>query len=301
MTRVVRVPLKQLTPENVEGFGEVIRSLDEVEPVVREGEMVTERMEMLRKGDELYFANLAVGDEGVVATLVEGAAHVSHVNFHSDATQAFIGADRKPTVFLLAKPTNNLRPEDFVAFYSDGSLGMSMLPDVWHTSPLPVEGSQSYEKHAGQGLPPCDRRARFSRRGRGVGGAAPRTGAPVGGKSVQRCARLRRCRAERAAVSVAVAFLGSLAGSAEASPRPQSPQAGETVLHATRVAEAPRLDGVLDERIWGPGGALRPVPSAGAENRSAGERTNRGADPVYRHQSVLRRTRLPARSGHDSR
>ena len=151
MTRVVHVPLKQLTPENVEGFGEVIRSLDEVEPVVREGEMVTERMEMLRKGDELYFANLAVGDEGVVATLVEGAAHVSEVNFHSDATQAFIGADRKPTVFLLAKPTNNLRPENFVAFYSDGSLGMSMLPDVWHTSPLPVEGNQSYENTQGNG------------------------------------------------------------------------------------------------------------------------------------------------------
>lgn len=151
MPRVVCVPLKQLTPENAEGFGEVIGSLDEVQPVVREGEMVQERMEMRRRDDELYFTNHAVGDEGVVATVVDGAARVSHVNFHADATQAFIGADRRPTVFLLAKPTENLRPEDFVAFYSDGSVGMSMFPDVWHTSPLPVEGSQSYENMQGNG------------------------------------------------------------------------------------------------------------------------------------------------------
>ncbi len=151
MTRVVRVPLRRLVPENVEGFGEVIRDLDDVCPVVREGEMVCDRMEMVRRDDEIYSTNLAVGDEGVVATVVDGAARVSHVNYHGDATQAFIAADRRPTIFLLAKPTDDLQPEDFVAFYSDGSVGMSMLPDVWHTSPLPVEGSQSYENTQGNG------------------------------------------------------------------------------------------------------------------------------------------------------
>ena len=151
MTRVVRIPLKQLTPKNVEGFGAVIRYLDDVCPVIREGEMVQDRMEMVRRGDELYFTNHAIGDEGVVATIVDGSAHVSHVNYHSDATQAFIGADHRPTIFLLAKPTDSLQPEDFVAFYSDGSLGVSMLPDVWHTSPLPVDGSQSYENTQGSG------------------------------------------------------------------------------------------------------------------------------------------------------
>ncbi len=149
MARIVRVPVKRLTPEAAEGFGKVIRSLDEIEPVIREGEMVKERMEVRHQGDELYFKNHAVADEGVVGKLVGGAAHVSYVNCHGDATQAFIGADRRPTVFLLAKPTKNPRPEDFVGFYSDGSLGMSMFPDVWHTSPLPVEGSQEYENTQG--------------------------------------------------------------------------------------------------------------------------------------------------------
>ncbi len=151
MARVVRVPLQRLIPENVEGFGEVICDLDDVRPVIREGEMVCDHMEMVRRGDELYFTNLAVGEEGVVATVVDGAARVSHVNYHSDATQAFIGAERRPTIFLLAKPTDDPQPEDFVAFYSDGSVGMSMLPDVWHTSPLPVEGSQLYENTQGNG------------------------------------------------------------------------------------------------------------------------------------------------------
>ena len=93
--------------------------------------------------------NHAVNDEGIVGKLVPGTARVSHFNFHADATQAFIGADRKPTVFVLAKPTKNPRPEDFVGFYSDGALGMSLFPDVWHTSRLPVEGSQEYENTQG--------------------------------------------------------------------------------------------------------------------------------------------------------
>ena len=51
--------------------------------------MVKERMEVRRQGDELYFKNHAVDDEGVVAKLVDGAARISYVNFHGDATQAF--------------------------------------------------------------------------------------------------------------------------------------------------------------------------------------------------------------------
>ena len=149
MVTVINVPLKLLVPENVEGYGEVISSLEDVRPVVREGEMVKERMEMVRIGNELYFTNHAVGDDGIVATLVDSSARGSQVNYHGDATQAFIGADRKPTVFLLAKPTKNPCAEDFVAFYSNGSVGMSMLPDVWHTSPLPVEGNQVYENTQG--------------------------------------------------------------------------------------------------------------------------------------------------------
>ena len=70
MARVVRVPVKRLTPEAAEGFGRVIRSLDEIEPIIRKGEMVKERMEVRRQGDELYFKNYAVDDEGVVAKLV---------------------------------------------------------------------------------------------------------------------------------------------------------------------------------------------------------------------------------------
>jgi hypothetical protein len=50
-----------------------------------------------------------------------------------------------------ATPITRTCPEDFVAFYSDGSVGVSMFPDVWHTSPLPVDGSQSYENMQGNG------------------------------------------------------------------------------------------------------------------------------------------------------
>lgn len=149
MTRLVRVPLKWLTPEAARDVGQVIRCLDEIRPVVRRGRMVVERIEVTRRDDQLHFENHAVGDAGPVATIAGGCALVSHVNFHSDASQAFIGKRREATVFLVAPPAARPRPEDFVAFYSDGSVGLCMSPDVWHTTPLPVLGSQEYENSQG--------------------------------------------------------------------------------------------------------------------------------------------------------
>ena len=97
MAQVVRVPVKQLREEDVEGFGEVIRDLDDVRPVIREGEMVRERMEMERRDDGLYFTNHAIGDEGVVATVVDGAARVSFVNYHGDARRSSVPTAYPPS------------------------------------------------------------------------------------------------------------------------------------------------------------------------------------------------------------
>ncbi|HET7235853.1 MAG TPA: ureidoglycolate lyase [Actinomycetota bacterium] len=146
---MIRVPLKRLTAESASGIGQVIRHLDEARPALRRGRMVVERIEVTRRGDRLHFQNHAVGDSGPVATLVDGCARVSHVNFHSDASQAFISRRREATVFLVAPPAERARAEDFVALYSDGSLGLCMLPDVWHTTPLPVTGSQEYDNTQG--------------------------------------------------------------------------------------------------------------------------------------------------------
>jgi hypothetical protein len=149
MTRLVRVPLRWLMPHDAREVGQVIASLDEIRPVVRHGRMVVERIEVTRRDNELHFRNHAVGDAGPVATIANGCALVGHVNFHSDASQAFIGKRREATVFLVAPPALRPRPEDFVAFYSDGSSGLCMFPDVWHTTPLPVQGSQEYENTQG--------------------------------------------------------------------------------------------------------------------------------------------------------
>jgi len=155
MTQLVRVPLKRLTPEAVRDIGHVIRGLDESRPVVHRGRMVVERIQVTRREDQLHFKNHAVGDEGPVATIVGGFAHVSHVNFHSDASQAFISKSREATVFLVAPPSARPRPEDFIAFYSDGSVGLCMFPNVWHTTPLPIQGSQEYENTQGADYHAC--------------------------------------------------------------------------------------------------------------------------------------------------
>ena len=82
----------------------------------------------------------------------------------------------------------------------------------------------------------------------------------------------------RATLALALLGAGLIASGAEAtslaSPASQSADESETVLHATRVAEAPELDGVLDEQIWEEASPfdrfIQQVPDTGAP---ASERT----------------------------
>ena len=50
MTRLVRVPVRWLTPHDARDVGQVIASLDEIRPVVRHGRMVVERIEVTVQG-----------------------------------------------------------------------------------------------------------------------------------------------------------------------------------------------------------------------------------------------------------
>ncbi|NEP07890.1 MAG: hypothetical protein F6K25_23310 [Okeania sp. SIO2G4] len=57
---------------------------------------------------------------------------------HLDAGEALISKNGEPSIFLVAPPKEDVKAEDFVALYSDGSKGISMKSGVWHTTPIPL-------------------------------------------------------------------------------------------------------------------------------------------------------------------
>ena len=50
------------------------------------------------------------------------------LNYHPDGGQVFFPVERVPFVMLLALPGDDVKLEDFVAFYFDGSIGLQIKP-----------------------------------------------------------------------------------------------------------------------------------------------------------------------------
>ncbi|MCW5746446.1 MAG: ureidoglycolate lyase [Alphaproteobacteria bacterium] len=61
-----------------------------------------------------------------------------HANYHPDGGQLFWPLDGQPFVVPVAPPGDDIRPEQFVAFRSDGSFGIYIHPDIWHEGTFPI-------------------------------------------------------------------------------------------------------------------------------------------------------------------
>jgi hypothetical protein len=61
-----------------------------------------------------------------------------HANYHPDGGQLFFPLDATPFVVPLALPGDDLKPEQFVSFYFDGSCGLYINPDIWHEGVFPL-------------------------------------------------------------------------------------------------------------------------------------------------------------------
>ena len=96
------------------------------------------------KGDVLYGENEAVGGHYVLAYNVLPAdaneEHSDdpqrilmwHANYHPDGGQLFFPLDKKPFVVPLALPGDDVKPDDFVCFWFDGTKGLYIHPNIWH-------------------------------------------------------------------------------------------------------------------------------------------------------------------------
>jgi len=62
---------------------------------------------------------------------------VRDTNYHPDGGQVFFSKSRRPFVMLMAPPVgDDIKLEDFAAFWFDGSCGFNIAPNVWHQAPF---------------------------------------------------------------------------------------------------------------------------------------------------------------------
>lgn len=170
--RLIDVPLVRATAESLAGYGEIVR-----DPKAHRVEIVPWPLSGWRRldagtgieggttegifacewrGNELLGRNEAVGGHYVIGfreppelakragakrpgvALGEGRVLLWHCNYHPDGGQLFWPLDGKPFVVPAALPGDDLRPESFVGFWSDGSVGIYIHPGIWHEGVFPV-------------------------------------------------------------------------------------------------------------------------------------------------------------------
>ena len=72
------------------------------------------------------------------------------MNYHPDGGQYFFPIEKKPFVVPVALPGDDLKPENIVVFWSDGSKGIYIHPNIWHEGVFPVSDSQRFRDRQGR-------------------------------------------------------------------------------------------------------------------------------------------------------
>lgn len=173
------VPLIEATPQSVEGYGCLVDEPDDIDiEIVRwpaqgwrpvdsdsgdEAGWVEGTFRGDWKGDVLYGSNQAVGGHYVLGWSADpqlaSADHQTcpreqvllwHMNYHPDGGQLFFPIDKQPYVVPAALPGDDLKLEDIVAFWCDGSKGLYIHPNIWHEGIFPVEDNQRFLDRQGR-------------------------------------------------------------------------------------------------------------------------------------------------------
>ncbi len=106
-----------------------------------EGGIVEDSFEMVRRGEIQHAVNHAVGRSYITGWFADPATasasraprdtsriFTHEANYHPDGGQIFFPRDGAPFVALLARPGDDVTPDDFVAFHCDGSFGIHIDP-----------------------------------------------------------------------------------------------------------------------------------------------------------------------------
>jgi hypothetical protein len=114
------------------------------------------------RGETLYARNNAVGDTYLfgwstwpeeaenAGSAVRSRALVWRANYHPDGGQLFYPLHGERFVVPLALPGDDVSPEQFIAFFCDGSRGLYIHPDVWHGAVVPIEEDAEFLDRQGR-------------------------------------------------------------------------------------------------------------------------------------------------------
>lgn len=156
----VRMPIVDATAESLDGYGRLVDDPQDCPiEIVRwpaagwrpvdsdsgdEGGTTEGVFTSEWKGDILFGRNEAVDGHYILAYGCEPAEASTthnrrpermllwHANYHPDGGQMFFPLDNRPYFVPLAKPGDDVAPEQFVCFRFDGARGLYIHPNVWH-------------------------------------------------------------------------------------------------------------------------------------------------------------------------
>ncbi len=176
---LVSVPLIEATPESVKGYGCLVDNPENFDiEIVRwpasgwrkvdedsgdEGGIAEGVFHAQWQGDVLMGRNDAVGGHYVLgwscdpqtasnqtATVPRDQVLLWHMNYHPDGGQMFYPKQNKPFVVPVALPGDDLKPENIIALWCDGSKGLYIHPNIWHEGVFPVTDNQSFTDRQGK-------------------------------------------------------------------------------------------------------------------------------------------------------
>ena len=184
---IIDIPLIRATNDSLKGYGYLIDTYEgsDIEIVTwpkqgwreidkgtgNEGGATEGSFETWWKGSTLYGQNNAVqhnseyeedgkyvlGYSSHPDTLVENQEYkfpnemyIWHVNYHPDGGQLFFPTKSGTFISPLALPGDNIKTEDFKAFYFDGTKGLYIHPKIWHEGVFPVKEKCSFMGRQGK-------------------------------------------------------------------------------------------------------------------------------------------------------
>jgi Ureidoglycolate hydrolase len=178
--RVHRLPLLRASRQTLAGFGEIVPDFGSAKVKMtpwplkgwrpmsagvngNEAGEVEGAFSMWAEGGLLFGRNEAVKRAYIIGWYDDPAIarrdreprsrdclYIYQANYHPDGGQIWYPRQGIPFVAVLAKPTDDVRPEDFVAFYCDGSFGIQILPEVWHQPAAPIGTGMTVDNKQGR-------------------------------------------------------------------------------------------------------------------------------------------------------
>jgi len=177
--RVHETPIVAVSDDRLKGYGCLVDNVDTFPIEItrwpaqgwrlvdqnsgNQGGVTEGLFEFWWKGETLYARNNAVGDSYLfgwstwpeeAASSGAGAAReralLWRANYHPDGGQLFYPLHGESFVVPLALPGDDVKPDQFVTFWCDGSRGLYIHPNVWHGALVPLDDQAQFLDRQGR-------------------------------------------------------------------------------------------------------------------------------------------------------